>query len=49
MIEEGALRTLLAGSGLSVFGIFTNRRAMKRAMGKLQQGDIQCFQTYTIS
>jgi len=49
MIQEGALHALLAGSGLSVFGIFTARRAMKRAMEKLQQRGLQCFMTRTLS
>ena len=48
MIEEGALHALLAGSGLSVFGIFTDRQAMKRAMENLQKKGLHCFMTHTV-
>ena len=48
MTEEGALRALLAGSGLSVFGMFSDKPAMKRAMEKLQKRGIQCFMTETV-
>jgi 4-diphosphocytidyl-2-C-methyl-D-erythritol kinase len=48
MEEEGALRTLLAGSGLSVFGIFTDTASMTRAMKKLQGKGHRCFETHTM-
>jgi 4-diphosphocytidyl-2-C-methyl-D-erythritol kinase len=48
MVDEGALRALLAGSGLSVFGIFTDTNAMKRAMDKLRPRGISCIMTRTI-
>jgi len=48
MTQEGALRALLAGSGLSVFGIFTNTQSMTRAKRKLEQKGIRCFATSTI-
>jgi 4-diphosphocytidyl-2C-methyl-D-erythritol kinase len=49
MTEDGALGTLLAGSGLSVFGIFIDNKGMQQAMEKLQKGGIQCFMTETVS
>ena len=48
MAEEGALGALLAGSGLSVFGIFSDKQAMRRAMEKLQKRGVQCFVTETV-
>ena len=48
MFQEGALHALLAGSGLSVFGVFGDKPAMKRAMKKLQQKQLQCFMTHTL-
>ena len=48
MTQEGALRALLAGSGLSVFGMFSDKPAMRRAMEKLQKRGIQCFMTETV-
>jgi 4-diphosphocytidyl-2-C-methyl-D-erythritol kinase len=48
MTGEGALHALLAGSGLSVFGIFTERKSIKRAMKKLQHKGVRCFMTHTI-
>jgi 4-diphosphocytidyl-2-C-methyl-D-erythritol kinase len=48
MTREGALRALLAGSGLSVFGIFTDAQLLKRAKRKLEQRGVRCFATRTI-
>jgi 4-diphosphocytidyl-2-C-methyl-D-erythritol kinase len=48
MLSEGALGALLAGSGLSVFGIFSDKRAMRRAEEKLAAGGVHCFMTETV-
>ena len=49
MLEEGALGALLAGSGLSVFGIFGDTRSRQRAVKKLEATGVHCFKTETIS
>ena len=49
MRRQGSLATLLAGSGLSVFGIFQTADAARRAAKALESEDLQCFPTRTLS
>lgn len=48
MIRYGAINTLLAGSGLSVFGIFENVRDLSKAKLELEDHGCQCFICQTI-
>lgn len=36
MLEEGALNSLMSGSGPTVYGIFTDKKAAMKALGKVQ-------------
>jgi 4-diphosphocytidyl-2-C-methyl-D-erythritol kinase len=49
MADEGADAAMLAGSGLSVFGIFSDMGAMQHAMEKLKKSGVQCFMTKTVA
>ena len=40
MEAEGALRALMSGSGPTVFGIFREREAAVRAMGRVREGNL---------
>jgi len=48
MLQHGALGSLLAGSGLSVFGIFKNMKNILRAREVLEKDRINCIITRTI-
>jgi 4-diphosphocytidyl-2-C-methyl-D-erythritol kinase len=45
LLEHGALNAMLAGSGLSVFGIFENAAGMRRARRELEARGVECHQT----
>jgi 4-diphosphocytidyl-2-C-methyl-D-erythritol kinase len=49
MKKHGALSTMLAGSGLSIFGIFLNHLELKHAKKALEYCDVDCFYTRTIN
>ncbi len=49
MIKNGALRVMLAGSGLSVFGIFINQRERIRAKKAVESSYADCFCTQLIN
>jgi 4-diphosphocytidyl-2-C-methyl-D-erythritol kinase len=48
MLDHGALGAALAGSGLSVFGIFESTAGAARARKQLQERDIECMVTKLI-
>jgi 4-diphosphocytidyl-2-C-methyl-D-erythritol kinase len=45
MLKSGAITAHLAGSGLSVFGIFTDREALQRAQMSLETEHFKCIST----
>jgi 4-diphosphocytidyl-2-C-methyl-D-erythritol kinase len=45
MLKSGAIAAHLAGSGLSVFGIFSEREALQRAQMSLEMEHIKCIST----
>jgi 4-diphosphocytidyl-2-C-methyl-D-erythritol kinase len=47
LLGNGALGAMLAGSGLSVFGIFEKAAGMKRARRELESKGIECHRTKT--
>jgi 4-diphosphocytidyl-2-C-methyl-D-erythritol kinase len=49
LLEHGALNAMLAGSGLSVFGIFENTAGMKRARRDLEGRGVECRCTRTLA
>jgi 4-diphosphocytidyl-2-C-methyl-D-erythritol kinase len=49
LLEHGALNAMLAGSGLSVFGIFENAAGMKRARRDLEGRGVECHRARTLS
>jgi len=51
MIENGALNAMLAGSGLSVFGVFKDKKQIHRAKESLEdtfKGQIDCYIANTL-
>lgn len=48
MMKHGAMNAVLAGSGLSVFGIFENDINILKAKSSLEKDEISCFITHTI-
>jgi len=48
MLENGALNATLAGSGLSVFGIFPDKKSLKNAGRRLEKTGIRCFDVSTV-
>jgi 4-diphosphocytidyl-2-C-methyl-D-erythritol kinase len=49
MLECGALNAMLAGSGLSVFGIFENNEDIAKARSEIECGAVRCFVAQSIS
>ncbi|MFW6138650.1 MAG: 4-(cytidine 5'-diphospho)-2-C-methyl-D-erythritol kinase [Spirochaetota bacterium] len=48
MLQQGALNALLAGSGLSIFGIFKTTPPLMVAKSQLENNNIRCFITTPI-
>lgn len=48
MKKHGALNTLLAGSGLSVFGIFDDEETCRKAQKQISALDFLCFAAHTV-
>jgi len=48
MLRSGALNAALAGSGLSVFGIFENSSAALRSKNELEQSGCTCYITHPV-
>jgi 4-diphosphocytidyl-2-C-methyl-D-erythritol kinase len=49
LLEHGALNAMLAGSGLSVFGIFESEEGMRRARRELEARGVECHPTRTFA
>jgi 4-diphosphocytidyl-2-C-methyl-D-erythritol kinase len=49
LLEHGALNAMLAGSGLSVFGIFEDGAGMRRARRVLESRGVECRSTRTLA
>lgn len=47
MVKHGALGSLLAGSGLAVYGLFADTGTMKNARKMLEKNGVRCIETYT--
>ncbi len=48
MKKHGALNTLLAGSGLSVFGVFDDEETCRSAQKNISAFDVLCFAAHTV-
>jgi 4-diphosphocytidyl-2-C-methyl-D-erythritol kinase len=48
MKNQGACKTLLAGSGLSIFGIYDTANAARKAAQTLESEELDCFPAETI-
>jgi 4-diphosphocytidyl-2-C-methyl-D-erythritol kinase len=48
LLENGAIGSMMSGSGPTVFGIFENMEEAKSALNKLKNGKNQCILTYTL-
>jgi 4-diphosphocytidyl-2-C-methyl-D-erythritol kinase len=48
MLEHGALGAILAGSGLSVFGVFVNTVDLRRAQKEISSEEANCLATGTV-